>query len=428
MMALLRPKLAPKNRLSATLKSWLPILQSGPLEMEEVLQAYAKDNPCMRVQSGLSADFSACQFHKAQRPNAPTLKNTMTDKIESLSVREATLYETLHQQLLPPLFPTQTSLQIAQDIIENLNHEGYFEGDVESLALKLGVHAQDYEKVRQRFAYLDPPGVGARDLQESFFFQLAQHNQLDDSTYSLCVQILANLSAHKDFSHLASYKQAMKIITSFKNPPALDFHDPSPVVIPDLLILEQGGEISVQLNDSYYPQVVVEEPKIKQANDYLKEKLKEARDLVDALQMRQQTILKIGLMLVEYQYDFFKGKQIKPMRLVDIANEFGYAPSTISRAISNKYLECARGIFPIKSFFTTALEGDISNASIKDFILDRIAHEDPLKPLSDLKILELVEAEFHLKMVRRTITKYRKLLNIASSAERKKLYELRAKH
>ncbi len=428
MMAILRPTPTPKGKLSATLKSWLPILQSGPLEIEETLQTYAQDNPCVHVQSALSTDFSACQFHKPPRPNAPSLKNAMSDKIESLSVRKSTLYETLNQQLLPPLFPTEMSLQIAQDIIENLNHEGYFEGDVHALAGGLGVEAQDYEKVRQRFAYLDPPGVGARDVQESFFFQLVQHSELDTQTYELCAKILDNLEQHKEHSHTPGYAQAMKIITSFKNPPALDFHDPSPLVIPDILVLEEQGEISVQLNDSYYPKVIIEEPKIKESNDYLKEKLKEARDLVDALQMRQQTILKIGLMLVEYQYDFFKGKEIKPMRLVDIANEFGYSPSTISRAISNKYLECTRGIFPIKSFFTTALEGDISNASIKDFILGCIKAEDPIKPLSDLKILELVEAKFHLKMVRRTITKYRKLLNIASSSERKKLYGMRAKH
>ncbi|CCF80669.1 RNA polymerase sigma-54 factor RpoN [Helicobacter bizzozeronii CCUG 35545] len=198
-----------------------------------------------------------------------------------------------------------------------------------------------------------------------------------------------------------------------------------PPIIPDLLVLEEEGNIFVQLNEGYYPKVVIEEVKIKQNNAYLKEKLKEARDLVDALQMRHQTIQKIGLMLVEYQYDFFKGKEIKPMRLVDIANEFGYSPSTISRAISNKYLECSRGIFPIKSFFTTALEGDVSNASIKDFILELVKNEDRQRPMSDLKMLELVERKFGLKMVRRTITKYRKLLNIASSSERKKLYGMR---
>ncbi|WP_199769170.1 RNA polymerase factor sigma-54 [Helicobacter cynogastricus] len=424
-MAILRPTPTPtpKGKLSATLKSWLPILQSGPLEIEETLQAYVQDNPCVRVQSALNTDFSTQKFYK---PLRPSLKNTMSDKIESLSVRPPTLYEALIWQLLPPLFPTEISLKIATDIIDNLNPEGYFEGDIQGQALALGVSVENYEKVRQRFAYLDPPGVGALGLEESFLFQLAHHDELDTPTYNLCIEIIHHLEKHKDFSHLEDYHKAMKVITSFKTPPAIDFSGMSLPVIPDLFICEDNGEVSVRLNDAYYPQIVIEELNIKESCGYLKEKLKEARDLVDALQMRQQTLLKIGLMLVEYQYDFFQGKEIKPMRLVDLANEFGYSTSTISRAIANKYLECNRGIFPIKNFFTTALEGDISNASIKDFILESVKQENPQHPLSDIKLLELVENKFGLKIVRRTITKYRKLLNIASSSERKKLYSLRA--
>ncbi|CCM12199.1 RNA polymerase factor sigma-54 [Helicobacter heilmannii] len=408
-----RPNL--KNKLSATLKSWLPILQSDPLEIEETLLNCAKDNPFVRVQSGISTDFSSHKFYKPP-------KNALGDQIERLSVRQKSLHETLNEQLLPPLFPTPMSLKIAGDIIENLSPEGYFEGDTQAQALSLGVEVADYEKVRQRFAYLDPPGVAARDLLESFAFQLTQHEELDIPTYELCAQILKDLEQHQQHRQHPLYAKAMQVITSFKNPPALDFAESLPPIVPDILVLEEDGGISVQLNEGYYPKVVLEQGKIAADNGYLKEKLKEARDLVDALQMRHQTIQKIGLMLVEYQYDFFKGGTIKPMRLVDLAEEFGYAASTISRAISNKYLACNRGVFAIKSFFATALEGDVSNAAIKEFLLELISKEDKQHPMSDLKILELVEKQFGLKMVRRTITKYRKLLNIASSTERKKLY------
>ncbi|MCI5787190.1 MAG: RNA polymerase factor sigma-54, partial [Helicobacter trogontum] len=161
-----------------------------------------------------------------------------------------------------------------------------------------------------------------------------------------------------------------------------------------------------------------------QENPYFKTKLKEARDLVDALDMRKATIRKIGLMIIEYQYDFFMGGEIKPMKLKDLADEFGHSPSTISRAIANKFLECNRGIFPIKSFFTTAVDGDTSNASIKDFLLELIRNEDKKKPLSDIKILELIEKKFELKMVRRTITKYRKQLGILGSSQRKRMYAI----
>lgn len=129
-------------------------------------------------------------------------------------------------------------------------------------------------------------------------------------------------------------------------------------------------------------------------------------------------------MIVEYQYEFFTGGEIKPMKLKDLAQEFGHAPSTISRAISNKFLECSRGIFPLKVFFATAIDEEIANVTIKDFVVDLIRKENKQKPLSDTKILKLIEEKFDIKIVRRTITKYRAQLNIASSSERKKLYKM----
>ncbi len=140
--------------------------------------------------------------------------------------------------------------------------------------------------------------------------------------------------------------------------------------------------------------------------------------------MRKATLYKIGLMIVEFQYEFFQGGDIRPMKLKDIAEEFEHNPSTISRAIANKYLMCDRGIFPMKAFFTSGLDEDVSNASIKKFIADVIAQEDRNKPLSDQKLLEMIEEKFGVKMVRRTVTKYRKQMQIGGSSERKRFYQL----
>lgn len=184
----------------------------------------------------------------------------------------------------------------------------------------------------------------------------------------------------------------------------------------------------MQINSQYYPSIQIEMPK-KEAkekikHDFIKNKVKEARDLVDALEMRKATLYKIGLMIVEYQYDFFMGGEIKPMKLKDLAEEFGHASSTISRAISNKFLECSRGIFPLRNFFATALDEDTANTTIKEFVSNLIKNENRQKPLSDNRILELIEEKFNIKIVRRTITKYRAQLNIASSSERKRLYKM----
>lgn len=417
----LRQNQSVKTKLSTTLKSWLPILQSSVVEMEETISEYAKENPYIGLQSSIAQDFSSKL--KKPYPNSPQ-KNSISDKIESLSIQEASLYETLFAQILPPLFPTEISEEIARDIIDNIGEEGYFEADEEEQAEELGVELQQYQKIRGRFAYLEPKGIGAKDVIESFLFQLEDYVEISNEIYDLCRELINNLANHKEYKNKSGYLEAMKIIRSFKNPPALAFAHRENYVIPDILVFFEENEIRVRLNDEFYPVVAIEKVCLQNADQYLKNKLKEARDLIDALDMRKQTIRKIGLMIVEYQYEFFMGGEIKPMRLKDIADEFGHAPSTISRAISNKYLECSRGTFPIKSFFTTAVDGDTSNASIKDFITEIIRNENHRKPLSDLRILQLIEEKFQLKMVRRTITKYRKQLNIASSSERKQLYEM----
>lgn len=412
-----------KGKLSATLKNWLPILQSNILEIEETLNQYALENPYISINSSITQDFSS----KLKRPqgNNPA-KNSISDKIESLSIQEKGLYQVLEEQITPPLFPTTISQQIALDIIDNINEEGYFDACIEERAEALDLPSEQYEKIRQRFCYLEPRGIGAKDMQECLLFHLQDLSDISDELYDLCASIIRELDNHTHFKKHPLYTQALELIKTFQTPPALAYMEQDACIIPDIFVLQEDDQISVMLNDDYYPQITIDTLQIKQNHQYLKTKLKEARDLVDALDMRKQTLRKIGLMIVEYQYDFFMGKEIKPMKLKDLAEEFGHAQSTISRAISNKYLECNRGIFPIKNFFTTAIDGDTSNASIKQFISDLIKQESKTKPLSDLKILELIEERFSIKMVRRTITKYRKQLNIASSSERKRNYAISA--
>ena len=131
-------------------------------------------------------------------------------------------------------------------------------------------------------------------------------------------------------------------------------------------------------------------------------------------------------MIIEYQYDYFFGGDIKPMKLKDIADDLGRNPSTISRAIQNKFISSQRGVVPLKSFFAAAASEEISNAALKEFLKNLIKNENRQKPLSDESILNSIEKEFDIKLVRRTITKYRKMLGIASSNERKKIYAINA--
>lgn len=432
----LRANLSVKTKLSTTLKSWLPILQSGMSELEDTLQNIAQDNPFANIQSQITQSLNSKTYKKQSTPSYKG--GSFSDRMEAFSIKDNSFYEVLESQIDSTLFPTQISQTIARKIIECLNEDGYLDIPLKVLADELGLtDIEQIEKIRQRFAYLEPYGVGAVDVIESFCFQLKNSN-LEGEDYDLAMQILKDLQNHHKFKSHTNYQKVMKTIKSFKNPPTIEYGAREPEVIPDIFIYERVKsdslnnmhyELEVSLNDSYYPKIMIEEnlsklDSQKSGMDFLKTKLKEAKDLIDALDMRKATLLKIAVALRENQYDFFKGGEIRPMKLKDIAQDLGYVPSTISRAIANKYLECDRGIFPIKSFFTAAIDGDTSNASIKDFILNLVKQEDRKKPLSDLKILDLVEKKFELKMVRRTITKYRQQLNIASSSERKRLYEM----
>ena len=409
-----------KNKLSNTLRNWLPILHSSLSDLNEAMAPFVEANPVIEVESGYEESFEKKIPRKVLSGN---VSNSRTEQIEALTVQSKSLYEVLEEQLDAPLFPTPLSRDIANYVVENLDENGYYEGDTAAFCHEKGIEESAFEKVRGRFSYIEPVGVGACDLHESFLFQL-DNTEVGDDVYTLACSMINDLSSLHNYSDEPAFAAAMKVISSFKNPPAIDFLEDSQQVIPDLMIFfnEEEG-IEVKLNDAYYPTLHID-------NDYavehsfITQKIKEAKSLVDALDMRKATLYKVGLMIVEYQYEFFTGGAIKPLTLKTLADEFGHNPSTISRAIANKYIACDRGVYAMKEFFTTAIDEDVSNAAIKEFLLKLVKEEPRNKPLSDMKLLDMIQEKFKVKMVRRTIAKYRKQLNIAGSSERKKLYQL----
>lgn len=410
-----------KQKFSSTLRGWLPILQSNLDNLVETLEPFVQENPFISIKPGqekVDKKFEQKSFF------SQASKESVSSTIEALTVDKKSLFQMLFEQVNPPLFPTQKSQDIAYEIIENINSEGYFDLTCkDEIGEKLGVSSDEIEKIRQRFAYLEPVGVGAIDFKEAFLFQLTELD-LQEEVYLLVEKLILNFENIESYSKEEYFHLALNTIKKFKNPPAIDFLEDGREVIPDIFIYDKQGSIEVHLNDAYYPEVIIDTEGLDETHSFIAGKIKDAKDLVDALEMRKATLYKIGLMIVEYQYDFFFGKAIKPMKLKDIADDLGRNPSTISRAIAGKYLSCSRGVIPLKQFFATALEEDISNSAIKEYMLELVKLENKLKPLSDIKLLELIEKKFSIKMVRRTITKYRQQFNVASSSERKKLYTL----
>ncbi len=409
-----------KHKLSNTLRNWLPILHSSLSDLGEAMAPFVESNPVVEVESGYEEEF---EKKIPRKVISRAVSNSRTEQIEALTIQKRTLHDVLNEQLEAPLFPTPISQDIAQFVVANLDENGYYEGESEEFCEKNNIEYEAFEKIRLRFAHIDPVGIGSRDLAESFLFQL-DNSEISDEAYPLALEVIKNLQEMHSFSSRENFSDVMTTIATFRNPPSIEYQEESAQIVPDLMIyFSEDGQIEVKLNDAYYPTINID-TNYAVEHDFISQKIKEAKSLVDALDMRKATLYKVGLMIVEYQYEFFTGGRIMPLTLKTLADEFGHNPSTISRAIANKYIACDRGVLAMKEFFTTAIDDDVSNAAIKEFLVGVVKQESREKPLSDMKLLDLIQEKFKVKMVRRTIAKYRKQLNIAGSSERKKLYQL----
>ena len=402
-----------KGRLNQTLRSWLPLLQISSAELRERINELLDDNPFATCEQKMPEDFNSYKDYSDAR------------------IYEPSLYESLFAQINAPLFKKGKEQDIANAIIECISDEGYFEYDEKILS---PFSLDEIENVRLKFRYLEPVGVGAKDYKQSFLWQLDELCENEISTndenfnldaYALARQIILDFENLSKYTKSSGYDGAIALIRRLKNPPAMDFMSADNAIAPDLFVSVQDGVINIQISDDFYPQITIDTEGLDEKMDFVATYVRQAKDLIDALEMRKSTLYKIGLMIIEYQYEYFFGGAIRPMRLKDIASDLGRNPSTLSRAIANKYLLGPRGTVALKSFFATEAGADeISNAALREFIKELIKNEDHKKPLSDEAILGKIKERFGVELVRRTITKYRKILNIAGSSERKRLYDV----
>ena len=398
-----------KQSLNLSLKLWLPLLQLPLNELSGHLETLSYENPFLEV----------------KRPYEHTMGSSH-GMVEELVFESESLHEKILEQIVPPLFPTPISQKVAHEILCDINDEGYFDGDIESIASTCGVYSEYVERIRQRFSKLEPYGIGALDAQESFVFQLdAISEEMDDELYTLVCKMISMIQKMDKFAKHHRFEEAKAVMKKFVTPPALYYHTDEKQIIPDFYV-DVGDDIHLRINHDYYPDIIIQDP-FSSKHEGIKEKLKEARDIVNLLELRKTTLYKIVLLIVEKQLSFFVGGELKPLNMNQLAEELSFAESTISRAISHKYIESKQGIFSLKSFFTNAVATkELSSSEIKNFINQQIEYEDKSEPLTDDDLLERIEKRFNIKMVRRTITKYRKLMNVASSKERKKIYKVQA--
>jgi RNA polymerase sigma-54 factor len=404
-----------------SMQTWLPLLQCSLSDLDKHLQVITNENPCLEVESAFEiSESSTNHSHAAFIEYQNNVANASSDEIEWMSVATESLYEKLDDQISAPLFPTPVSQKIARQIIYYINDEGYFEGNIKEIATQCGVDSHKVEQVRQRFAYLEPIGVGAVDYKESFLFQLGEY-EIDEELSILLSAMIMQFEKIEKFLKHPRIHDAKEMIKKLKNPPAIAYMKTEEHILPDIFVDTKEGEFTIRVNNAFYPDLKVHQ--IDKYDNFAKQKFKEARELVKLLDLRKATLYNITLVLLEKQYNFFMGGKLMPLRLQDIADELGFNESTISRAINDKYLECDRGVFAFKDFFSNAID-NVSTAEIKDFLKRMVECEDRDKPLSDKHLHEKIEERFGVKMVRRSIAKYRQELEIPPFKERLFLYKL----
>jgi len=339
--------------------------------------------------------------------------------------------------------PSPKEDRIANQIIGNLNRDGYLQIDLEEIADIENVTVKEVESVLAKVQDLDPVGVAARDLRESLLIQLKHLNQqgsLAEKVVDECLLELEKKNYQKIARKLKTTKEkvfeAVEIILNLDPKPGRAYSTEEPQYItPDVYVYKVGDEYVIVLNEDglprlkvnqYYRDVLTNRKVVSdQAKEYIQSKLRSAVWLIRSIHQRQRTIYKVTESIVKFQREFLDNgiSYLKPLVLRDVAEDVEMHESTISRVTSNKYVHTPQGIFELKFFFNSSINKfngeSLASESVKERIRKIIAAEDPQKPLSDQRIVEILRAS-NINIARRTVAKYREMLGILSSSKRKK--------
>jgi len=353
--------------------------------------------------------------------------------------------ETLQQHLMGQLNQNvlnASDRKTAELIIGNIDDNGFLQITPEEMALNTGLPQEDFENMLTLIQSFYPPGVGARDLRECLLIQLKREGRQASLEYKIISEHMQDLGKRR-FPEIArrmgiSVEQVQKCANNIARldprPGAIFAQAPQNYVLPDVTVEKVNGTYQVILNgeqiphlriSNTYKDIMAQDGKGSDVKDYIRDKIRSGKFLIKSIHQRQQTISNIAHQIVSRQREFFdKGSShLKPMTMVQIADAVGVHETTVSRAISGKYMATPQGVFDMKYFFTpgyqTSSGESMSNTSVKGAILDLVKNEGGDAPLSDKEIVEILSKR-GIPIARRTVAKYRTELNILPSNMRRK--------
>ncbi len=334
---------------------------------------------------------------------------------------------------------------VATEVIGNLDEDGFFKATLEEVAEACDCDLETAQKALELVQEFDPPGIATPDLQQCLLRQ-AESLDMGDSIVGIILRDHIHELENRKYPAIAKALgvsldevfEAARIISNLDPRPGRQYNQEDvQYITADIFVYKIGDEFVVVLNDeglpnlrinSFYRNAMTNESLVDaKAGEYIQEKLRSAVWLIKSIHQRQRTIYKVTKSIVKFQREFFeKGiDYLKPLVLRDVAEDIEMHESTISRVTTNKYVQTPQGLFELKYFFNSGIHttgGDsIASESVKSRIKEIVAGENPKKPYSDQKIVDLLKKD-NINIARRTVTKYREMLGIGSSTERKRLF------
>src|SRR5256886_14329241 len=459
--------------LSPQLQHSLLILQTPLLELRNLVQQEMETNPVLEELS----DQPATDERSEAEPSADDNFNDEFQKLASLDeewrdyMAQSASYssdgrrgskeaqdkrqflfdsipvqETLQQNLVGQLNQSVLSAsdrKAAELIIGNIDDNGFLQSTPEEMSLNSGIPKEDFERMLALIQSFYPAGVGARDLRECLLIQLHRQGKENTIEFKTVAEHMENLGRRR-FPEIArrmgisveEVQKAADYIARLNPRPGQVFAAAAQnYVLPDVMVEKVDGDYQISSNNEQIPHLRISNlykdiiasgnTQTSEVKDYIRDKIRSGKFLIRSIHQRQQTILNIARQIVARQRDFLEHgpSHLKPMTMGEVADAVGVHETTVSRAVSGKYMATPQRVFEMKYFFTsgyqTATGESLSNTSVKEAILDLVKHENGSAPLSDHEIVEIL-GERGIPIARRTVAKYRAELNILPSHMRRK--------
>ncbi|MCK4621596.1 MAG: RNA polymerase factor sigma-54 [Desulfuromonadales bacterium] len=438
-----------------------PLLEEGvdPKEEREDLAATAEEEPAVvadvqpeqevKADSEGMGDIDWQTYLEGYSLNSSDSRDSYESReerpsYESLLTKKNSLTDHLMWQLGVSAINGNERLAVAE-IIGNLDDVGYLHASIEEMAEISGQLPEVLEQALERVRQFDPAGVASRNLQECLLLQL-ERLELSGSLAAIILRDFISELEGRKYPLIAKALKvsqdevlaAAKLISELDPRPGRAYNEEDVhYIIPDIYVNKVGDEYVVTQNDdglphlrinSFYRNALTNSEKVdKKANEYIQDKMRSAIWLIKSIHQRQRTIYKVTKSIVKFQRTFFDHgiEHLKPLVLRDVADDIEMHESTVSRVTTNKYVQTPQGLFELKYFFNSGInttDGDaVASASVKSRIKEIISGENPKKPYSDQKMVVLLK-EQDINIARRTVTKYREMLGLGSSTERKRLF------